>query len=147
MIVHKISEQINVDVTHAIDKCHRVGKVKSGPSSIPRPIIVRFKTYETRQKILQNKRQLAKVDLRHILSDEWPSIPSSTSSASRRNPALRIFINEDLTRTRSEAAAFARDLKRRKTIEDTWTKDGVVYIKRGTTVQRSTTRSEIELLI
>ena len=37
----------------------------------------------------------------------------------------------DETKTRAEMAAMARDRKRRNLVEDTWTQDGVIFVKRG----------------
>ena len=40
-----------------------------------------------------------------------------------------IFINEDLTKTRATLAWKSRILKREKKIRDTWTRDGMIFIK------------------
>ena len=83
------------------------------------------------------------MDLCQIIGDNWPTLCGNNADVHR---SVRVYINEDLTRTRAEAAAYSRDLKRRKLIDDTWTRDGVVYLKRGSNVQRATTKSEIEML-
>ena len=87
---------------------------------------------------------ISQLDSRQILGDDWPALVQSTS---RHTSPVRVYINEDLTRPRAEAAAFARDMKRRKIIDDTWTRDGTVYIKRGSTVLKAVTKTEIELLL
>ena len=57
--------------------------------------------------------------------------------------ALRkIHSNEDLTKTRAKVAADARKLKRDKRIDDTWVRDGTVFLSK-----RAQVRTESKLSV
>ena len=87
-----------------ICRIHRLGPRSS--QGQPRPIIVKMVSYQARSKVFSARSKL-------------------------KNSSSRLFINEDLTRTRSQLFYKARQLKREKKITDTWTHDGNVLIKRG----------------
>ena len=91
-----------------IDRSHRVGPqqvVPTGVSSKPRDIIVKFTSYRSRQKFYTNQ------------------------AKARRCGYLNHFINEDLTRKRSDLMYRCRDLKRKGVIRDAWTSDGRILVK------------------
>ena len=59
--------------------------------------------------------------------------------------AKSIFINDDLTETRLGIASQARKMKRENKIQDTWTRDGVIYVKaHNGHVKRVTTLNGLE---
>lgn len=82
-----------------IDRTHRAGPRKPGQ---PRALLVKFATYQQRDRIMSAKRNL-------------------------HNP--QVFINEDLTRKRAVLFWHARQAKREGRIKDAWTRDGRVMIK------------------
>ena len=97
-----------------VDRVHRVGKPKTKTQSkspgatpstppAPRPVLIKFATYRSRKRVM---------DLR--------------SKLKRSNHGL--FINEDLTRKRSELLYKARQLKRAHRIKGAWTADGKILI-------------------
>ena len=88
-------------VDHDIVRSHRVGR-KEDDRRTPRDLIVRFTTHNTKVAVMRAARKLR---------------GSST------------FINEDMTRTRSTIAWEARNLKRDNKLTDTWTRDGIIFIK------------------
>ena len=46
-----------------------------------------------------------------------------------------MFLNEDLTPRREKLAWKARDLRRKRTVANTWTRDGEVFLKEHNAVQ------------
>nr|KAG5697466.1 hypothetical protein BaRGS_029357 [Batillaria attramentaria] len=57
--------------------------------------------------------------------------PSSTTN--------KIYVNDDLTATRATLAAKARKLKKDNKIDDKWSRDGVVFLKKNDSAHRLTT--------
>lgn len=85
-----------------INRVHRVGpKTQQGG---PRSIICQFTTYPDKYKTMLLKKQI-------------------------RSTHPNVFINEDLTRSRSALSFDARKLKREGKISDTWTADGRIVVK------------------
>ncbi len=136
-IVQSIASSLGVEAD--IDISHRIGPINSSPSSPARPIIVRLKSRRSKVALMSAKKNLKTAKLPEI-SKNWPVV----SSGRHNNTPPRIFINEDLTKQRAAVAALARDLKRRKQVDDTWVRDGNIFIKRGSLTKRVTTREEIE---
>ena len=92
-------------------RSHRVGK-RAEDCSTPRDIIVRFTTHNTKSSVMRSARKLK---------------------------GTHVFINEDLTKTRATIAWEARTFKRERKISDTWTRDGVIFVKKGETGIKSFT--------
>ena len=92
-------------------RSHRIGK-RAEDRSTPRDIIVRFTTHNTKSSVMRSARKLK---------------------------GTHVFINEDLTKTRATIAWEARTLKRERKISDTWTRDGVIFVKKGETGIKSFT--------
>ena len=86
---------------HDVVRSHRVGR-KDDDRQTPRDVIVRFTTHNAKVAIMRGARKLK---------------------------GTRVFINEDLTKTRSTIAWEARNLKRENKLIDTWTRDGTVFVK------------------
>lgn len=86
-----------------IDRVHRIGK--PGTPGRPRPVILKMATYTLRNKIYRQRTKLRNCD------------------------EGVVFINEDLTATRSSLLWRARQLKRNKVIDECWSHDGQVLIK------------------
>lgn len=112
------TDQIILDVAKAVDatitlddieRSHRLGPPR--PSGIngnrpkPRDIIVKLVSYRSRSKLFKSKSNL-------------------------RNSGFKgSFINEDLTRSRSDLFFQCRLLVRSKHVLSTWTSDGVILVK------------------
>ena len=58
--------------------------------------------------------------------------------AARKLRGSSTFMNEDMTRTRATIAWEARNLKRYKKLTDTWTRDGIIFIKRDNLIKSFT---------
>ena len=71
---------------------------------------------------------------------QWPALPARSTAR-----VHRLYINEDLTKTRAEVAARARQLKRDGKLDDTWTRDGIIFVKKGDSVHRIATVREIHV--
>ena len=98
------ARKLDVQLTkHDFVRSHRVGR-KSEEKDTPRDVIVRFTSHNTKVAVMRNARKLK---------------------------GTHIFINEDLTKVRSTIAWEARSLKRENKVADTWTRDGIVFVKVG----------------
>lgn len=82
-----------------IDRAHRVGANEEGKK---RGVLVKFTSYRARAKVFSAKKELKQTD---------------------------IFINEDLTRKRSQLLFEARKAKRNGCLNNCWSSDGRVLIK------------------
>ena len=85
-----------------INRMHRVGK--HVPGGRPRQIIVQFTNYSSKKKVIKSGKEL-------------------------RTKHPKVFINEDLTRLRSQLLYQARKLKKAGKITDTWSFDGKILVK------------------
>ncbi len=134
-IVKSIAKSLGVEVD--IDVSHRVGPVKSLPTAPARPIIVKLKSRRSKAELMSTKKHLRSTSLPQ-LNANWPSV------STQKQPKPMIYINEDLTKLRASLASFSRDLKRQGKIDDTWTREGSVFLKRGHITKKASTREEIE---
>jgi exosome complex exonuclease DIS3/RRP44 len=143
-IVFKVAESAGVTLPDdAIDRSHRVGKKPSTTETHSRSILVKFTSYKHKDALVKNRKKLSAVDGAELFpSDDWPPLPATSNSD--RPPKHRIFLNEDLTRARSQVAARARQLKRDKKIDDTWVKDGAIFVKCGDTRLTFTSIPDLE---
>ena len=82
-----------------IDRAHRTGVTRPDQ---PRTFLIKFATYQQRQRVLRQRQKL-------------------------KNSG--IYLNEDLTRTRSKLMFEARKAKRNKKLSDCWSTDGRIFVK------------------
>lgn len=149
-IVKTVAKSIGVTLPDdAIDRSHRVGRVTPGAAQ-KRSILVKFTSFKYKEALLKARRRLNQVDAAKLLPDpEWPPLPATATAAGSSNssasPVHRIFINEDLTKIRAEVAAKARQLKRNGKVDDTWIRDGIIFVKKSDTVNRISTLREIQM--
>ena len=141
-IVKKVAKTIGVTLPdNAIDRSHRVGKVTAGGLKRDRPILVKFTSYKYKEAMMKARRGLNKIDATKIFPDsQWPALPARSTAR-----VHRLYINEDLTKTGAEVAARARQLKRDGKLDDTWTRDGIIFVKKGDSVHRIATVREIHV--
>ncbi|XP_053390952.1 uncharacterized protein LOC128553796, partial [Mercenaria mercenaria] len=100
-----------------IDRSHRIGPSKTGK---PRDIIVKFTTYRARSNFYRSRFKLK--------SYGFPGI----------------FVNEDLTRSRSTLFYQARKLLKERKLLGAWTHDGSVMVRdAGRRIHRVTTESDL----
>ena len=97
------------------DRIHRVGPTANGQT---RQILVKFATYRVRDRVFRSKRNLANVN--KSLTEN--SVKKEAKKAS-------IFINEDLTKLRSNLLWRARVKKKAEEINECWSWDGTILIK------------------
>ena len=107
-VVAGLIKDLDVDVhVNEIDRAHRLGRQASDSGKKrPRDIIIKFATYRARQKLYKRRTQLRR-------SDKYKGT----------------FINEELTRKRSELFYNARQLVKDKHFGKSWTSDGIVFIE------------------
>ena len=107
-IVLEASGAIGSDIQLAeIDRSHRVGPPRGSADSDskPRDIIVKFTSYRSRSKFYKRKSKL------------------------RQSNYKSCYINEDLTRSRSDIFRQCRLLMKNKQVNGAWTSDGVILVK------------------
>lgn len=85
-----------------IDRVHRTGKPQAGRQ---RTLLVKFATYRQRDRLMSKRRAL-------------------------KETGSRIFMNEDLTKTRSSLLWHARNAKRQNQIKDCFSSDGRIIIRK-----------------
>ncbi|KAK3107602.1 hypothetical protein FSP39_018166 [Pinctada imbricata] len=103
-IVLQLADDIGAGIPpHALGRSHRVGPADTNR---PRPIIAKFVGHNFKVKMLKNKKKLR-------------------DNSGRQ----KIFINEDLTSKRAKWAKRARGWKKDGKLKDTWTRDGVLFVK------------------
>ena len=123
-----------------IDRVHRTGAKIDGRN---RQVLVKFATYRNRQRVYRAKSALKPgnqegarpLTLADFMTDGQP--PAAVASGSgvetgpdiNHTPGLRIFINEDLTAQRASLLYQARQLKKKREINDCWSVDGQILIK------------------
>jgi uncharacterized protein YoxC len=93
-------------VASELDRTHRVGPKAKGGSK-HRSLLIKFATYRSRKRVFTQKKQL------------WSEDQSDA----------RLFLNEDLTKRRSELLWKARKLKKEGRIRDAWSSDGKLLLK------------------
>ena len=107
-IIVKLCEEIGADVFHEnIDRSHRVGR----KGDYIRPILCKFTSHKHKLSLLRMKKKLEDIDTKSLFNAE------------------KVYVNEDLTKQRAQVAKVARSMKKAKKISDTWTKDGVIFLK------------------
>ena len=90
------------------------------------PILVKFATYRARDKVMRSRRALN--DISQYRAED---------GGTQGQVQSRIFINEDLTKLRSNLLYHAGQLKKQKKIQDCWTWDGVVPVRCIADLQRT----------
>ena len=125
-VIVNMAEQIGADIFHdCIDRSHRVGR----KGDYTRPIICKFTSHKHKLAIMTKKRNLRNTDTKKNFNTD------------------NVFISEDLTKLRADVARNARHLKKDKKITDTWTRDGVIFVKTlGGQIERIKTQRELDRL-
>jgi len=109
-LIVNVAKDMGVDLsTTEIDISHRVPRYPSTPQTKARPIIVMFVSNASRRSLLANRSKLKAVG---------------------KKSAPKIFVNEDLTKTRAIIARKARGLVSEGRIESSWVTGGVILIKK-----------------
>ena len=114
LIVMQVADKLGVSISpYEIDRSHRVGKTVKphvGQTSTrkSRDIIVKFATYNARNRLFQERKTLRE-----------------TADEDLKN----IFLNEDLTKRRSEILFEARKLRRSGKIKAAYSSDGKITVR------------------
>lgn len=101
-VVLDVAKKLNVTMAlEEIDRSHRVG----APTKRNRDIIVKFATYRTRQRLYSQRKALR--DMERMGN---------------------VFVNEDLTRKRSEILFYARRFVKGKKLKSAYSSDGKIFV-------------------
>ena len=66
-----VAQAIDVNLSiDEIDRTHRVGRSKDKKDSKPRDIIVKFVSYRSRRKLMENKRKMKDIEYKHVYMNE-----------------------------------------------------------------------------
>nr|KAG5701922.1 hypothetical protein BaRGS_014987 [Batillaria attramentaria] len=126
-LIIAIGNEIGVTITEEmIHRSHRVGKKGD---DFCRPIICKFTSYRYKQRLFKEKKKLANVDAKQLFPERsWRRRRTSQrpSYTTRAEPKIKIYLNDDLTKTRAEIASKARKMKSDGALQDTWVRDGTV---------------------
>jgi len=150
-IVIELAKAIGCDVeSYCIDRSHRLGP--KNVSSSPRPILAKFVSYATKSLLMRSRRNLRDKSGPDVLpSLNW--LPERRGGpggggggGEGRGIKNKVFLNDDLTSARAKIAAEARGKKKSKAIEDTWVRDGVVFVKSNDTIHRILTMRQLNAL-
>ena len=116
-----------------LDRVHRVGKPEAGKD---RQMLVKFATYRARRRVFSAKRRLNPrhrdwTMLRPELQPETEVVESNGGAgADQRREHSKVYITEDLTRSRANLLFQARKAKRDSgRITGCWSHDGQVLVK------------------
>ena len=115
-----------------IERTHRIyRKASKTTSDRPPDIIVKFQSYRTRARVL--------------IKDPMVQLREANEDKSDKD---KIFISEDLTKTRKELFFKTRTLKKQGRIKSTFTHDGKIIVKLGEedTKWYITTQSDLEAM-
>lgn len=116
-IVLQLANDLDVPMTKQdIDRSHRVGKLDTrtqsgGTGRMRKPvrdIIVKFSTYNARHRLFQKRKELRETDNELLKS---------------------VYLNEDLTKFRSEILFEARSLRRAKKLNSAYSSDGKIFVR------------------
>ena len=129
-IILTISDALGADLDNRdICRSHRVGDKSKGP----RNIIVKFVSYNAKQKLMSKRKDLGTTPTDQLFEGiDW--LPDNVS----------ISVNDDLTKRRAILAYEARKAKRDDKIKDTWVSNGKIMIKLNND-DRKTIRNKDEL--
>ncbi|KAL8611830.1 hypothetical protein ACOMHN_041292 [Nucella lapillus] len=117
-VVKTIFKAVYVQITDdMIDRTHRVGRKSSEADVRSRPILVKCTSYR-KSLLMAAKKRLPPLDTKKLFpAADWPSLCRSVqSSASRPGGSAtttavpRVYLNEDLTKERSEISWMGRNL-------------------------------------
>ncbi|KAF0307580.1 hypothetical protein FJT64_021135 [Amphibalanus amphitrite] len=97
-----------------LDRSHRLGRLQPGKV---RPIIVKFTSFNARQKMFLKRKELS--------AERVPNHPTLTRSA-----ITKIYISECLTPKNQHLMYVARQLKKQKTLWAAYSTNGIVKIKK-----------------
>jgi hypothetical protein len=135
-LVVKLAETLGCSVTEAdIDRSHRVGSRDLGSGVGPRPLLVKFVSYKSKRSLITSRKEL-KSKRGNLI---YPALKWNSGQG-------KIFINDDLTTARARLAKEARDRKKRGDLQDTWVRDGVVFVKKGDSIIRVITMRQLAAL-
>lgn len=124
-LVMALVSAVGAEIKLGIDRSHRVGVKKDG---VPRPVIAKFIAYGDKRALITSRTKLAKIGGDKIFPNlAWPLPPVGWSGP--KPFSHRVFINDDLTKTRAEAVGRARALKTSGKIKDVWDLNGKIFIK------------------
>ena len=130
-VLYLARNRMSVEIDEAdIDRLHRIG-----PPSSKREILIKFTSYKAKEIVFKCRSGLRKhADPPEEFDPEINTNDDDDDDLDKKYgqdlTRDRIFINEDLTKTRNHLLWKARQLKKEKKIFDCWSFDGRILIKK-----------------
>jgi hypothetical protein len=147
--IHNIPEKENEDVTNTLKEIwnqldlnmgetdivdvKRIRNRHSNTSTLPSPIVVRFKSAQIKTRIFKAKKDYTVL----ITKDNKNEQQNTTITKIHRSERVEykkfdvIYINEQLTKENNKILKCARDLKREKILQSAYTLNGRIFIKKS----------------
>ena len=119
-----------IDISE-IDRLHRVGKPEANRT---RPVLIKFATYRSKRRVLEKRRFLnpaKRTEARQSLRDVMigPETEDEAKANHIEKQGSRLFLNDDLTRSRAQLLYECRQAKKKQLITDCWSYDGSIIVK------------------
>ena len=123
-IVIKVAGALGVEIDpNDIDRAHRTGKPKKDE---PKAIICRFNKFKARKQITMNKKKLK--DDEEVMKTLVTVLDNDLKI--KLGDEAKIFINDDLTKSKSALAAEVRKKKKADVIKGTWVSYGKIFAQK-----------------
>ena len=117
-----------IDISE-IDRMHRVGKPEANKS---RPVLIKFATYRSKRRFLERRRFLnpaKRTEARQTLRDMIEPQTEDDTRANTIERQDRLYLNDDITRSRAQLLYESRQAKKKQLIADCWSYDGSIIVK------------------
>ena len=115
-LVVDVGKTAGLNLTNdCLDRSHRLGRAQPGKT---RPIIAKFLSYNTRQKLFDSRKELSAENVKN-----HPSLTRSVVS--------RVFISECLSPRNQHLLFVARQLRKKKALWAAYTTNGRVKVKKA----------------
>ena len=117
-----------IDISE-IERMHRVGKPEANKS---RPVLIKFATYRSKSRVLERRRFLnpaKRTEARQTLRDMIGPQTEDDTRANTIERQDRLYLNDDLTRSRAQLLYESRQANKKQLIADCWSYDGSIIVK------------------
>ena len=122
-IIKLCNESLEVEPPVTLEQFDRIHRVGQRSEDSPRPVLVKFATYRTRNVVFRSRRKLRQKNRQE------QGAQAEADDHSKQETIRPIYINEDLTKYRAHLLYLARQKKSSKVISDCWSWDGTILVK------------------
>ena len=110
---------------------HSVGKPEANRIG---PVLIKFATSRSKRRVLERRRILnpaKRTEARHTVRDVMigPEREEEAQANQIQKQESRLYLKDDLTRSRSQLLYECRQAKKKQLISDCWSHDGSIIVK------------------